>query len=53
MNKGGFSWKTFLGLTAFKRNISRKTGVPMSKTGLEAKVGRTVLNFIFGENKKR
>lgn len=49
MNKGGFSWKTLLGITQVKRNISRTTGIPMSKSGLEAKVGRTVLNFIFGK----
>ena len=48
MNRGGFSWKTFLGITNAKRQISRKTGIPMSKTGLEAKIGRTVLNGILG-----
>lgn len=47
MNKGGFSWKTFLGITNMKRQISRKTGIPMSRTGLEAKVGRTVINALF------
>lgn len=51
MNKGGFSWKTFLGITNLKRQIARKTGVPMSKTGLEAKIGRTILNLIFGRKK--
>lgn len=51
MNKGGFSWKTFLGITNFKRQIARKTGIPMSKTGLEAKIGRTILNLFFGKKK--
>ena len=50
MNKGGFSWKTFFGITAAKRNFARKRGIPTSKTGLEQKIGRAILNFIF--NKK-
>lgn len=49
MNKGGFSWKTLLGITHLKRNISRTTGIPMSKSGLEAKIGRIVLNLFFDE----
>jgi hypothetical protein len=39
MNAGGFSWKRFLGISAFKAGISRKTGIPMTKTGRERKVG--------------
>lgn len=49
MNKGGFSWKTFLGITAAKRKFARKTGIPTSKTGVEQKIGRTILNLIFGK----
>lgn len=52
MNKGGFSWKTFLGITNVKRQFARKTGIPTSKTGLEAKIGRLVLQTIFGTKKK-
>ncbi len=52
MNKGGFSWKTLLGITNMKRQFARKTGVPTSKTGLEAKIGRLVLQTIFGGSKK-
>lgn len=51
MNKGGFSWRRFIGITALKQNFARKTGIPTSKSGLEAKVGRTVFNFFF--EKKR
>ena len=47
MNKGGFSWKTFLGITQMKRNISRKTGIPMTKGGFERKLGASVLK-LFG-----
>ena len=52
MNKGGFSWKRFVGITALKQQFARKTGIPTSKTGLEAKIGRFVLSLLFGKNKK-
>lgn len=39
MNVGGFSWKRLLGITAFKSRISRKVGIPFTKTGRERKVG--------------
>lgn len=39
-----FSWKRALGITKVKQNISRATGVPMSKIGLERKIGNTIVN---------
>lgn len=39
MNKGGFSWKTFLGLRAAKSKISRKIGIPLTKGGRQRKAG--------------
>lgn len=51
MNKGGFSWHRFLGITAIKQNFVRKTGIPTSKSGLEAKVGRIILNLFFGKKR--
>ena len=51
MNKGGFSLKTLLGITQAKRNISRKTGIPMTKGGVERKVGSLILNLLFGKKK--
>lgn len=53
MNKGGFSWKTLLGITAMKREFARKTGIPTSRSGLYQKVGRLVIQSIFGKNNKR
>lgn len=47
-----FSWKRAVGITAAKQKISRKTGIPTTKQGLERKVGRFVLNSIFGNKKK-
>lgn len=52
MNKGGFSWKRLLGITKVKQDISRATGIPMTKSGLERKIGAKILDIIFGEKKK-
>ena len=41
-NKGGFSWKRATGVTRAKQNISRKTGVPMTRSGRQRKVGKAV-----------
>lgn len=48
MNKGGFSWKRLLGVTKAKRNISRKTGVPWTKSGREQKIGRILTKGCLG-----
>jgi hypothetical protein len=42
MNKGGFSWQRFLGVTAAKRRVSRATGIPWSRSGRNQKIGRIV-----------
>ena len=52
MNKGGFSWKTLLGITNAKRLFARQTGIPTTKSGVERKVGRMVLDALFGKKKK-
>lgn len=44
-----FSWKRAVGLTKVKQQISRKTGIPMSKAGLERKVGSAIIKRIFGK----
>ena len=44
-----FSWKRALGITQVKQKIARKTGIPMSKAGVERKIGRTILKTIFGK----
>lgn len=48
-----FSWKRAVGITAVKQNIARKTGIPLTKGGLERKIGRIVINAITGKKKKR
>lgn len=42
-NKGGFSWKTATGITKMKQNVSRKTGIPTTKSGRQRKVGKAVM----------
>jgi hypothetical protein len=39
MNRGGFSWNRFLGITKAKRRISRATGIPLTRSGRQRKVG--------------
>lgn len=50
MGKFGFSfsWKRALGITAVKQKFARETGIPTSMGGVERKVGRSILNLIFG-----
>ncbi len=40
MNKGGFSLKRFLGVSNAKRKISRATGIPVTRSGRQRKVGK-------------
>lgn len=44
-----FSWKRALGITQVKREISKKTGIPMTKAGLERKIGNVIIKSIFGK----
>jgi len=41
-NRGGFSWKRATGITKAKQNISRKTGIPLTKSGRQRKAGKMV-----------
>jgi hypothetical protein len=42
MNKGGFSWKRAIGITRAKSRISRSTGIPLTKSGRQRKLGHAV-----------
>lgn len=44
-----FSWKRALGITQAKQLISRKTGIPMTKSGLEKKIGNALLKALLGK----
>ena len=42
------SWKRLLGLDQIKRNIAKQTGIPMTKAGVERKIGSAVIALIVG-----
>ena len=46
MNRGGFSWKRLFGISAFKAKISRRIGIPLTKSGRQRKIGAMVEKFI-------
>ena len=46
-----FSLKRALGISAMKQKISKKTGIPLTRQGLERKVGRTIINTLLGKKK--
>ena len=47
-----FSLKRAVGISAAKQKIARKTGVPLTKGGLERKVGKMMLDSLTGRKKK-
>ena len=46
-----FSLKRAIGITAVKQKVAKKTGIPLTKQGLERKIGGTVLKTIIGKKK--
>jgi hypothetical protein len=46
MNRGGFSWRRFFGVSAAQSRISRKIGIPLSRSGRQRKLGAFIENFI-------
>jgi hypothetical protein len=42
MNKGGFSWRRVIGISAAKAKISRRIGIPLSRSGRYQKIGRII-----------
>lgn len=42
-----FSWKRAVGISQVKQQIARKTGIPTTKSGLERKIGKTIIKSIF------
>ena len=47
-----FSLKRALGVTAVKQKIAKKTGIPLTKQGLERKIGGAILGVITGKKRK-
>ena len=48
MNKGRFYWKKLSGYSAAKSKVSRKIGVPLTKSGRNQKVGKIVTKGCLG-----
>ena len=48
MGFGGFSWRRALGLSAAKARLSRRIGVPLTRSGRQRKVGALVGRWLFG-----
>ncbi|MBD5237892.1 MAG: hypothetical protein HDS62_10305 [Bacteroidales bacterium] len=46
-----FSLKRALGVTKAKQQFARKTGIPTTRAGLERKIGKMVINSIFGKKR--
>lgn len=46
-----FSLKRAIGITKVKQKIARTTGIPLTKQGLERKIGAAVIRAILGKKK--
>lgn len=46
-----FSLKRAIGITEVKQTISKTTGLPLTKQGLERKIGAAVIKVITGKKK--
>jgi hypothetical protein len=46
-----FSLKRAIGVSALKQKVARKTGLPLTKQGLERKIGDKVVKAVTGKKK--
>ena len=44
-----FSLKRALGITKLKRDFTKKTGIPTTKSGIERKIGGIIINLLLGK----
>lgn len=47
-----FSLKRAVGVTAIKQKVAKATGIPLTKQGLERKVGGAIIKALTGKKKK-
>lgn len=47
-----FSWKRALGVTRVKREFTKATGIPTTKSGVERKIGSAIIKAIFKKKKR-
>lgn len=48
-----FSLKRAIGISALKNKVARKTRIPTTKGGLERKIGRGIINVLFGKKRRK
>lgn len=41
-----FSWRRAVGLSGLKARVARRTGIPTTRSGVERKIGRTIVHGI-------
>jgi hypothetical protein len=41
-----FSWKRALGISQAKQRIAKETGIPLTKNGLERKIGSFIIKSL-------
>jgi hypothetical protein len=46
MNRGGFSIRRFLGITAALSRLSRAIGIPLTKSGRQRKLGAFIYRIL-------
>ena len=44
-----FSLKRAVGISGLKSKIAHKTGIPTTKSGIERKIGGTIINLLLGK----
>ena len=52
MGFGGFSWRRAIGLSAAKARLSRRIGVPLTRSSRQRKLGAFVGRLLFGWMRK-
>lgn len=44
-----FSWRRALGITQAKRDFTKKTGIPTTKSGIERRIGSAIIKALLGK----
>jgi hypothetical protein len=47
-----FSLKRAVGISALKQKVSKATGIPLTKQGLERKIGGSIIKAVSGKKRK-
>ena len=47
-----FSFKRAVGISALKQKVSKATGIPLTKQGLERKIGGSIIKAVSGKKRK-